>query len=317
MKVFITRKIPSVAQGLLQSEGFSISVNNLNRALTRKELIKAAAPVDAVISLLTDKFDKVVIDQLKRCKIIANYAVGYNNIDVGYAIKKGIIITNTPRVLTESTADLTMTLVLACARRVIDGHSMILNKKFKGWQPELLLGMELNNKIFGIIGAGRIGSAVARRARAFGCKVIYFSDISNKVLETETGADRVSLNYLLKNADIVSVHIPLNRKTNHLLDKEKLNLMKPSSLFINTSRGEIVDENALINILRKKKIFAAGLDVYENEPKINPELLSLKNVVLLPHIGSATLEARTAMAELAAKNVISVLKYNKPIAPVD
>ncbi len=317
MKVLITRKIPDVAKKLLLNNGFEVIVNKFDRAMSGDELIKSAVNADGIISLLTDKFDKTLIDKLSSCKIIANYAVGYNNIDFKYAKKKKIIVTNTPDVLTDSTADLTMTLVLACARRVIEGHSMIINKKFKGWKPELLLGMELKNKVFGIIGAGRIGSAVAERAKAFGCKIVYFSDVPNKYLERKVSAKRKSLNTLLSLSDIVSIHVPLNEKTFHLIDKKKLELIKPGAILINTARGEIVDEKSLISQLKNNRLMSAGFDVYENEPKMNPGLLKLKNVFLLPHIGSATVEARNAMAKLAAKNIIAVLSGKKPLTPVN
>jgi len=250
-----------------------------------------------------------------RCKIIANYAVGYNNIDVKYAAGKGIIVTNTPEVLTDSTADLAMTLVLACSRNIIEGEELMKIRKFKGWQPKLLLGIELKGKNFGLIGAGRIGTAVGKRAAAFGVHILYYDSRVNPELDA-LGAEKVPLNFLLKKSDIISVHLPLTKSTFHLLNKKKLSLMKENAVLINTARGEIVDEKELINILEAGRIFSAGFDVYENEPDINPGLFRLKNVVLLPHLGSATVDARNAMAELAAKNVIAVLKGTRAITPV-
>lgn len=316
-KVFITYKIPKTGIQLLRKKGFSVEVYSKENLISRTELIHKVKDVDAVISLLTDKIDKEVIDSMKKCKIIANYAVGFNNIDIEYAKGKSIIVTNTPDVLTDSTADLTMTLVLACARRLLEGEQLILERKFKGWRPELLLGYELKNKLFGIVGMGRIGSAVAKRASAFGCKIIYYSNHRNYEAEKFYNAKKVSLKYLIKNSDIISLHIPLTNKTKNLINRDLLKMMKNTSIFINTARGEVVDEEYLISMLKKKKIFAAGLDVYENEPEINPELLKLENVVLLPHIGSATIEARNAMSELTAKNVIAVLTGKKPITPVN
>ncbi len=315
-KVFITREIPSAAFDLLKKKGYKVSVYSKDFPIPRKELLKNINDADAVISLITEKFDKPVIDKLTRCKVIANYAVGYNNIDVGYAKKKNIIVTNTPDVLTDSTADLTLALILAGSRRIIEAEKFLRARKYKGWQPKLLLGIELKNKILGILGAGRIGTAVAERAQAFGMKIIYCNQVKNEVLEKRFYAKKVSLNSLLKNSDIVSTHLPLNKNTFHLLNKEKLSLMKKTSILINTSRGEIIDEKELIILLKRKKIFCAGLDVFENEPDINPELLKLDNVVLLPHIGSATEEARTSMALLAAENVIAVLSGKKAITPV-
>ncbi len=316
MKVFFTREIPEVAVEFLKKKKFDVEVYQKDKPIPRRELIKKVKNADAVISLLTDKFDQELIDKLEKCKVIANYAVGYNNIDVSYAAEKGITVTNTPDVLTDATADLAMTLVLGCARRLPEGEKLMRGNKFKGWKPKLLLGVELKDKYFGILGAGRIGTAVALRAAAFGSKIIYFSEEKNDELEMKTGAKKVSLNSLLKKADIVSVHLPLTEKTHHLLNKEKLSLLKKSAVFVNTARGEIVDEKALISMLKKNKIFAAGFDVYEGEPEINPELLKLENVILLPHLGSATEDARNKMAMLAAKNVYNVLKGKSAITPV-
>lgn len=316
-KVFITYKIPEAGINLLRKNGFSVEVYSKENLITRQELIRNVKDADALISLLTDKIDREIIDKMERCRIIANYAVGFNNIDIDYARNKGIIVTNTPDVLTDSTADLTMTLVLACARRLNEGERIMRQKQFKGWRPELLLGYELKDKIFGIIGMGRIGLAVARRAFAFGCRIIYYSNNKKSEAEKLFNAKKVSLKTLMKSSDIISLHIPLNNKTKTLINSDYLNLMKKTAIFINTARGEVIDENHLISLLKKKKIFAAGFDVYKNEPDINPELVKLDNVVLLPHIGSATVEARSAMAELAAKNVIAVLTGKKPITPVN
>jgi glyoxylate reductase len=316
MKVFVTREIAEPAIKLLKKH-FDVGVYSKDQPIPRKELIDKIKDADGMVSLLTENFDKELIDLIPKCKIIANVAVGYNNIDIKYAAKKNIIVTNTPDVLTESTADLTMALILTCTRRIIEAEKFLRKGKFKGWKPKLLLGIELKDKVLGILGAGRIGTAVAKRAKSFGCKIIYFSEFRNKKLEFETGAIKTSLNNLLQKADIVSVHLPLNDKTFHLLNKERLSLLKKSAIIINTSRGEIIDEKELVRILKRRKIFSAGLDVFENEPIINQELLKLSNVVLLPHIGSATEEARTAMAMLAAKNVVAVLKGNKPLTSVN
>jgi glyoxylate reductase len=316
-KIFITYGIPEIGIQLLLKKGYEVEVYSKEKLISKHELIKKVRQVDAVISLLTDKIDRDVIDALQRCKIIANYAVGFNNIDIDYAKRKGIIVTNTPDVLTDSTADLTMALVLACLRRFNEGEKMMRTNKFKGWRPKLLLGYELKNKIFGIVGMGRIGFAVAKRAFAFGCKIVYYSNNRNDEAEKLFNAKRISLRTLMKNSDIISLHIPLTSKTKNLLNAELLSLMKPSSVLINTARGEVIDEKYLISLLKQKKIFAAGFDVYENEPNINTELLKLHNAVLLPHIGSATHEARNAMSELVAKNVIAVLSGKKPLTPVN
>lgn len=316
MKVFITREIPEIAFKLLRKNKIPFEYYKGNRPIPRKRLLKKVRDCDALISLLTEKIDKELIDGMSKCKIIANYAVGYNNIDINYAKKKKIIVTNTPDVLTESTADLTMTLALSCARRIIEGEKLLRDGKFKGWQPKLLLGTELKNKTFGIIGAGRIGSAVAIRARSFETNIIYFDGKRNVSLERRTGAKKVSLKKILVSADFISIHLPLNDKNYHFINKDRLKLIKKNAIIINTSRGEIIDETALIQRLKNNKLFAVGLDVFENEPKINPMLLKFPNVLVIPHLGSATKEARDAMAILAVKNVINVLKRKPPLTPV-
>lgn len=316
MKIFITREIPEAGILLLKKKGYTVSVHKKDIAISKKELFDQITDCDGIISLLSDKIDKEVIDKIGKCKVIANYAVGFNNIDVNYAKSKGIIVTNTPDVLTDSTADLAMSLVLACARKISEAEQLVRNKKFKGWEPKLFLGMELRDKYFSILGAGRIGSAVAKRAHAFGCKILYYSNHNNMELEKTLGAKRVSLNSILKKSDILSIHLPLNKNTFNLLNSTNLYLLKKSAVFVNTARGEIVDEKILISLLKEKKIFAAGFDVYENEPKLNPEFYKLNNAVLLPHIGSATVEARNNMSLLAAKNVIAVLSGKNAITPV-
>lgn len=316
MKIFITREIPAPGIELLKEKGFEVSIYPKDNPIPRKEFLNQIKDCDGLISLLTEKIDKEAIDKMKNCKVIANYAVGFNNIDVDYAKSRGIIVTNTPDVLTDSTADLTMALVLACARSLTESENFVRAKKFKGWKPKLFLGFELKNKYFGILGAGRIGTAVAKRAAAFGCSIIYYSDVKNLWIEKNLGAKKVSLNTILKKSDILSLHLPLNKKTYNLLNESNLPLLKSSAIFINTARGEIVNEKFLISMLKENKIFAAGFDVYKNEPHINPDLYKLKNVVLLPHIGSATVEARNNMSILAAKNVLNVLTGKSAITPL-
>jgi glyoxylate reductase len=316
MKVFVTRELPERAVDLLKKEKLEVVVYPKDKPVSRNELIRNGKNSSAVIALLTDKFDRELIDKIPKCKIIANVAVGYNNIDVAYAAKKKIVVTNTPDVLTDSTSDLAMALILSCSRRLMEGEKIMREEKFEGWKPKLLLGIELRNKVVGILGAGKIGTETAIRAKAFKTEIVYFSRKRNLRLEKKTGAAKLSLNKLLRKSDIVSIHLPLTKETYHLLDGEKLSLLKKSAVLVNTSRGEIVDEKELIKILKQRKIFSAGLDVYENEPHINPELLKLNNVVLLPHIGSATEETRTEMAILAVKNVINVLKGEKALTPI-
>lgn len=316
MNVFITRKLPDAAEKTLRKNKINVTTFKYDRPITKNEIIKHAKNADGIISLLSDQIDKEIIDNLPKCRVIANYAVGYNNIDIEYADKKNIIVTNTPDILTDATADLAMALLLGCARRIPEGEAFLKAGKFRSWEPELMLGYELNCKTIGIIGAGRIGQATAERAKAFGMKIIYFNKSRKLDFEKKTGAKKASLNQLLKKSDFISLHVPLNAKTYHLLNTENLKLVKKNCIIINTARGEVVDEKFLIKLLKQNKIYAAGFDVFENEPNINKDLLKLKNVLALPHIGSATIETRSAMAKLAADNVIGVLKRNKALTPV-
>jgi glyoxylate reductase len=316
MEVLITRKLPEIAEKILQQKGFKVLVHKKDSPIERSELLKKSKYADAVIPLLTDSIDKEFIDNLNKCKIIANYAVGYNNIDVKYANSKNIIVTNTPEILTDATADLTMALILSCTRRIVESVKFLREGKYLGWKPMLLMGMQLKSKTLGIIGAGRIGQETAKRASGFGLKIIYFDKIKRPEIEKSLGAKKVSLNRLLKVSDIISIHTPLNEATFHLLNKDNLKSVKRGVVIVNTARGEIIDEIPLIQLLKSGHIFSAGLDVYENEPKINKKLLRLPNVVLLPHIGSATIETRSKMAELCAKNVVNVLSGKKPLTEV-
>ncbi len=316
MRILITREIPEIAVNLLIKHGFEVDVNAKDRGLTSDELLKLGADSDGIIAMLSDKFTAEVIDKLPKCKVIANYAVGYNNIDIAYAKKKKITITNTPDVLTNSTAEIAVSLVLACSRNIILGEEMVRKGKFKGWAPKMLLGYELTGKTVGIIGAGRIGFETAKRLKAFGTNIIYYSRSKKRNFEEVLEAKKVNLDTLMKKSDIVSLHIPLTEQTQNLLSKEKLELLKPSAIVVNTARGEVIDEPYLIEMLKNKRIFGAGFDVYQNEPDVNKELLKLENTVLLPHLGSGTFEARSAMAELTANNVINVLTGKNPITPV-
>ncbi len=315
-KIFITYKLPGKPELLLKKKGFDISVHSKKENISKEELIKKAKEANAIITLLSNKIDKEIIDSLPKLKIIANCAVGFNNIDVEYARSKNIIVTNTPGILTNATADITVGLVIVCARRFHEAEKIMRENNFTGWKPDLLLGMELSGKTFGLIGAGRIGQAVGKRMKSFGTKIIYFNNSRKIEFEEETCAKKVSLNYLLKNSDIVSIHLPLNNSTFRMLNKEKLLMLKKNSILINTARGEIVDEKFLVKLLKGNRISAAGFDVYEGEPEVNPDLLKLKNVFLLPHLGSATVETRTAMSLLCAENVASVLSGKAAITPV-
>jgi glyoxylate reductase len=313
MKVFITSKIPQIGIDLLQKKGYELKIHNKPEPISESNLIKQAKDSDAILSMLTLKINKSIIESCKNLKVISNFAVGYNNIDVEYATQKGIAVTNTPGVLTEATANIAMSLILATSRRIIESDKFMREGKFKGWEPLLLLGQEIKDKTLGILGAGRIGESVARKAYAFGMKIIYNSVDRNESMDNELRAKKVSLDTLVKKSDILSLHIPLTPMTFHIIGNNELLKMKPTSIIINTARGEVVDEKFLIEMLKKKKIYAAGFDVYEGEPKVNTELLKLENVVVLPHIGSATIETRNSMAIIAANNIISVLS-KKPAA---
>ena len=264
---------------------------------------------DGMISLLTDTIDEEVLNAAgSQMKVIANYAVGFNNVAVEKAKERGMVVTNTPDVLTETVAEHTFALLLAVATRIVEADAFVRAKKFKGWEPELLLGVDLKGRTLGILGAGRIGTRVAEMGKAFGMHIIYYDLQENEVLEKNTAAVRChSPEELLQKASAVSVHIPLNKETHHCIDMHKLSMMQSDAILVNTSRGAVIDEEALITVLRERKIFGAGLDVFENEPKIPTALRKLPNVVITPHIASASIQTRGKMAEMAAENVLAVL----------
>lgn len=312
MKVFVTYKIPEDGLKLLK-EKYELDVYEGGEFLTKEEMMNRVKDADAVITQLRDPVDKEFIDAGKKLKIIANYAVGFNNIDVEYAKSKRIYVTNTPGVLTEATADIAWALILAVARKIIPADKFVREGKFKGWKPKLFLGYEIYGKILGIIGMGRIGQAVARRATGFGMKILYHNRkrLPDKV-EKLYNATYVDLETLLKTSDFISVNVPLTDETYHLLDEKRLHLLKPNAILVNTARGPVVDEKALYKLLKEGKIAGAGFDVYENEPLLTPGLEKLDNVVLLPHIGSATFETRSKMSIMVAENVIDALEGRKP-----
>ncbi len=302
-KVLLTRAFQEKPIKYL-SEISDLTIGSLEKNLTKEEIIEKIKGKDALISLLADPIDKEVIDSSPKLKIIANYAVGYNNIDYEYCIEKGIYVTHTPGVLTEATADIAFSLLLSVSRRIIESHNFVLEGKFKGWEPNLLLGKEIAGKTIGIIGMGRIGKAFARRCKGFGMNIFYYSRTKlGEKEEKELGITFKNLNNLLSESDFISLHVPLTKDTYHLLNKEKLELLKNDAILINTSRGAVVDEEYLIKMLKEKRIYGAGFDVYEREPFVPEELKKLKNVVLLPHIGSATEETREKMAMMSVKAI--------------
>ncbi|MGM0409870.1 MAG: 2-hydroxyacid dehydrogenase [Bacillota bacterium] len=306
--VYLSREIPDRGLEILD-EFFEIKMNDKGRKLSKKELIEEAKEADALLTLLSDKVDKEVMSELENLKVIANYAVGYNNIDLKEATKRGIIVTNTPDVLTETTADLTFALILASARRIVETDKLLRKGKFDGWAPKLFLGKEVNHKNLGIIGLGRIGQAVAKRAKAFNMDVYYNNRTRlKKSKEQKLGVKYRGFEDLLKISDFITINAPLNESTYHMFGENEFELMKKDSFIINTGRGPIINEKELVKALENKKIAGAGLDVYENEPEVEKELIDFDNVVLTPHIGSATYKARDKMAELAAKGAIAGYK---------
>jgi len=320
-KIFITRKIPEAGIKKL-AEKYEVKVNPQDRVLSKEELIAALENhgYGAVLCLLTDKIDDNVLAAAgKQCRIFANYAVGFDNIDLVAAKKRGIMITNTPGVLTDTVAEHTFTLMLAISHRIAEADKFTKAGKYESWAPMLLLGNDLSGKIVGIVGLGRIGSRVAHHAvKGFGARVIYHDLQRNEKFEKEFSAEyRKKLEDLLKEADYVSLHVPLLPATRHLLNAERLKLMKPTAYLINTSRGSVIDEKALVEALRAKIIKGAALDVFENEPALAEGLAQLDNVILTPHIASATEETRAKMAELAADNIIAALEGQTPPNLVD
>ncbi len=306
--VYVTRRIPEAGLEVLRRELGGFSINSLDRALSRAELIENCRGRDGVLCLLTDRFDREVLTAMaSRCRVISNCAAGTDNIAVDDAAAMGIAVTNTPGVLTETTADLAWALLLAAARRIGEAERFVRAGRFVGWDPMLMLGTDVHSKTLGIVGAGRIGAAVGRRASGFSMRILYCDERPSAELDA-MGAERCGLDDLLARADFVSLHVPLTGKTRRMINRDRIARMKSGAVLVNTSRGQVVDEAALADALRGGHLAAAGLDVYEEEPKIHPALLPLENVVLAPHIGSASRETRERMAVMAADNLAAVLK---------
>ena len=317
--IVVTRRIPEPALELLRAAG-EVWLSPHDRPLTREELHEAVAGADAAITLLHDPVDAALLDAAgPQLKCIANVAVGYDNIDVAAATERGVVVTNTPGVLTDSTADLAMALILMVTRRLGEGERLIRSGEPWSWHMFFMLGSSLAGKTLGVIGLGAIGRATAQRARAFGMEIIYAGPrrVSEETEAELGGARRLPLMQLLASADVVTLHTPLTPETRHLIDSAALRQMRSDAYLVNTSRGPIVDEAALVKALRGDKIAGAALDVFENEPDVHPDLRELDNVVLIPHLGSATIETRTAMAVLAADNALAVLGGEKPPTAVN
>lgn len=313
-KIFVTRPILEEGIELLKKEGYQVDINPEDRVLSKEELKKAIFGYDAVLCLLTDKIDREVLDAAgTNLKIVANYAVGYDNVDVAAAAERKVMVTNTPGVLTEAVAEHTFALLIAVAKHIAAADKFTREGNYKQWDPKGFLGPELKEKILGILGLGRIGSRVAEIGnKGFGMKIAYYDVKRNTEFEQQLGATFGSVVDVLKSSDFVSIHVPLLSETKHLIGKNELSMMKREAILINTSRGPVVDEIALVEALKNKVIAGAGLDVYENEPDLTPGLADLPNVVLTPHIASATYEARNAMSRLAAENIIAALKGQEP-----
>ena len=312
-RIVVTRRLPGPALRAL-SEAGAVTIGAEEQDMPRAELLAAARGATALVTTLTDMVDAELLDAAGPVlRVVSNYAVGYNNIAVDEATRRGVAVTNTPDVLTEATAEFTWALLLAVCRRLAEGDALLRRGETWAWAPEFMLGTDVYGKTLGLVGLGRIGQAVARRARPFGMSVLYHGrHAADSTLETELGARHVTLDALLSQADVVSLHVPYSDRTRHLIGARELGLMKRTAYLINTSRGAVVDEVALVRALRSGTIAGAGLDVYEREPELSAGLNTLPNTVLAPHLGSATLETRTRMATLAADNVLAVLRGERP-----
>jgi len=311
MKVFITRKIPEEGISLLKNM-FEVELHDSDEPISYESLLKGVKDASGLFCLLSDRIDKRIIESASKLKVIANYAAGYNNIDIETASLKGIYVTNTPDVLTETTADLAWALILSVARKIVESDQFLRSGKFKGWGPKLLLGNDVFGKTLGILGMGKIGTAVAKRGTGFSMDIIYHSPNRKLDSEKSTGAKYVPFDEFISRSDFLSLNLPLTKNSEHIISTNEFDKMKPSAFLINTARGPIVDEKALVSALKVGKIKGAGLDVFEFEPKIERELLSMKNVVLLPHIGSASEYTREKMSQISAESIIEVLTGKIP-----
>ncbi|PID58597.1 D-glycerate dehydrogenase [candidate division KSB3 bacterium] len=309
-KVYVTRQIPQEGIEVLQAS-CDVEINPDDRPLTRQELLENVRGRDAVLCLLTDRIDAEVYEAAAGIKGVANYAVGYDNIDVPEATKRGIPVSNTPGVLTDATAEMAWALLFAAGRRMVESDAVMRSGQWKGWGPMQFIGGDVTGATLGIVGAGRIGTAMALKSRGFRMKVLYSDAFCNETLEKELGARKVGLEELLQASDFVSIHVPLMPETRHLFGKKEFQLMKKTAYLINTARGPIVNETELVQALQTGEIAGAGLDVYEKEPLMVEGLAELDNVVLTPHTASATKSSRGGMARIAAENILAMLKGEK------
>jgi glyoxylate reductase len=310
-KVFVARPIFEETIEELRAQN-DVHVNPDDRVLSKPELIAGIHDCAGVITLVTDTVDREVLGSAPRLKVVANFGVGVNNVDLAAATEMGIAVTNTPGVLTETTADLAWSLLMAAARRIPEADRFMRSQVFEAWGPKMMLGYDVFGKTLGIIGFGRIGQAVARRAHGFGMRILFNSPGPHPALQQELGVIPAALEYIYREADFISLHVPLVSDTHHLLNDAAFAKMKRNCIVVNTSRGPVVDERALVRALQARKIAAAALDVFEHEPRIEPELLTMNNVVLAPHIGSASYDTRFKMSSMTADNVLAVLKGQRP-----
>lgn len=313
-KIFITREIPGTALEKMTSSGNEVEISKLDRPLTEEEFLEKAVGVDAVLTLLTDRINGDVIDAVgPQLKIVSNYAVGFDNVNLKEATDRGVVVTNTPSdEVNEAVAEHTWALILSLARRIVEADEATRRGAFKGWEPNIFLGVNLIGKTLGIIGLGRIGSMVARRAKGYNMNLLYNKHSRDEAMEGELGVSFAELDELLEKSDFITLHVPLTEETHHMINKDTLAKMKKGAFLINTARGSVVDEYDLVASLKDGKLSGVALDVFDNEPNINPELISMENVILTPHIASATFEAREKMGNQAVDAIINTLEGKKP-----
>lgn len=316
-KILITRRVPPPAIEMLRQAGHTVDLMDQDDPPSRAQLLARVGGVAGLVTMLSERVDEALLDAAgPSLRVVANFAVGFDNIDIPACAEAGVRVTNTPGVLTDATADLAWTLILAVSRRVVEGDRLVRGGRWTGWAPMQFLGLQLSGATLGLVGAGRIGTAVGLRSMGFNMRVLYTEQRPNRELEERVGARRVDLDELLAESDVVSLHVPLTPQTRHLIGSEQLARMKPTALLINTARGPVVDEAALVEALAAGRIAGAGFDVYEHEPRLTAGLVELSNVVILPHLGSATTATRQKMSQMVAENVIAVLSGREPPNPV-
>ena len=317
-RVYVTRRLPQPALDIIRPIADFTLWDREDVPPAREVLLREVTQVDGLLSLLTDRIDGEVMDAAPRLRVVSNFAVGFDNIDIPAATQRRIVVTNTPEVLTETVADFAFCLMLAAARRLVEGDRYARDGKWKTWEPLLLAGQDMYRATLGLIGLGRIGSAVARRAKGFEMRVMYYDPFRREDLEQSLQIEYRPFTDVLRQADFISVHVPLSEQTRHLIGRDQFSMMKPTAVFVNTSRGPVVDQQALAEALAARRIFAAGIDVFEREPvPTDDPLLAMGNAIVAPHIASASIPTRIRMATLAAENLVAVLQGKRPPNPVN